>query len=133
MNGNGRCPRGYKPCSCGRVCAKKAACCLRCFRARQEMLRGGINPCVHCGVREGTQARGLCRNCWSKSEVRGAYPRLPRSGGTPFHRTGRARKTKAKKPTRYLPGTAGRIEDLRKRLEAGEALWQEGDARPDLS
>ena len=36
-------------------------------------------PCVHCGIRAGWQARGLCKHCAAVPGVKRMYPPLVRS------------------------------------------------------
>ncbi len=81
--------------------------------------------CRHCG-QSGLRRRGLCRCCYFQIDIRDLYPSLSprgkRMGPDTFDDPARA-----PRPTEYAPGTSGKIEELRQRLERHEQLWSRAD------
>ncbi len=85
--------------------------------------------CLHCRRSGPIKARGLCYHCWVIHHDE--YPRL----STANHDDGlghTAATIPAEEPTTATPGTAGKVEALAARAEAGQMLWHQEDGMADL-
>lgn len=86
------------------------------------------SPCLHCKTRSGTQARGLCRNCYNTPGLREQYPTQnatrPSGKGDDFYGAG-----SVPEPTKHFPGTDEYAEVLAGRVAARQQLFHPLDAR----
>lgn len=79
--------------------------------------------CQHCFKRDVSRQWRLCRTCYNTPEIRVRYrPRTLFVGD--FRGYG-----KPTTPTKYAPGTEGKIQELARRAEAGERMWHPQDAK----
>lgn len=81
--------------------------------------------CRHCG-KAGIRRRNLCRSCYYTPDIRARYPstapRGRRMGPDTFDDP-----SAWPMPTEHAPGSWGKIEELRRRLECHEQLWSRTD------
>lgn len=87
-----------------------------------------VDPCRHCKKRKITRPRRLCHPCHAKPNVRAMYPAGSVTRPTTFG--AKIRETKpAARACEADPGSAERVEELRRRVANREELWHERDRR----
>lgn len=77
-----------------------------------------MSLCRHCGIRQGCEARGLCRHCYDDPCVRSQYPALDDGRSSNWEgilHAGRA----FDMPTPARPGTPEKVAVLERRAEQG--------------
>ena len=82
--------------------------------------------CRHCGELKFPYARRLCRNCYNKIDVRDQYPCLES-----YYRGVKDYNGVSPRmiyPTNHHPGSSDKVEVLKDRASAGQALFHELDA-----
>jgi hypothetical protein len=88
--------------------------------------------CRHCGSRNATRPRGLCRRCYYRPGLLALYPstsKLARRGVG----NGNRRAPLPDAPTSALPGTPEKVEVLCERARRHQQLFHPLDARLDAA
>jgi hypothetical protein len=80
-------------------------------------------PCRHCGRARVNRPRGLCWTCYYAPGVASLYPSISLYAGRGV-RIGSAPAT----PTTAAPGSEEKLEELCRRILAGQSPWCEADA-----
>ena len=81
-----------------------------------------IGTCRHCKASRDIRARGLCWPCHRTPSILGKYPRQYSEADTSV--PGK----RAPRPTRYGPGTSGKVNQMMRRVQFGFKLYHPDDA-----